>query len=104
MKTLRGVKYVRDAKGRRTAVVIDLRRNLVMVQQSVHGDALNESLRTLVAQSLAAESAVKTLAETHATEAERWRAYYVARLARVDAECTAINPTPLAPRPRTGAQ
>lgn len=27
MKTLRGVKYVRDAKGRRTAVVIDLRRN-----------------------------------------------------------------------------
>lgn len=27
MKTLRGVKYLRDAKGRRTAVVIDLRRN-----------------------------------------------------------------------------
>lgn len=27
MKTLRGVKYLLDAKGRRTAVVIDLRRN-----------------------------------------------------------------------------
>lgn len=27
MKTLRGVKYLRDAAGRHTAVVIDLRRN-----------------------------------------------------------------------------
>ena len=27
MKTLRGVKYLRDASGRRTAVVIDLRRH-----------------------------------------------------------------------------
>lgn len=27
MKTLRGVKYLRDAAGRRTAVVIDLRRH-----------------------------------------------------------------------------
>ena len=27
MKTLLGVKYLRDAKGRQTAVVIDLRRN-----------------------------------------------------------------------------
>ena len=27
MKKLRGVKYLRDAKGRETAVVIDLRRN-----------------------------------------------------------------------------
>jgi hypothetical protein len=80
------------------------RRNLIMVQQSVRGDALNESLRALVSQSLAAEAAVKALATAHATEAERWRSYYVARLARVDAECTAINPTPLAPRPRPGAQ
>ena len=80
------------------------RRNLIMVQQSVRGDALNESLRTLVSQSLAAEAAVKALAAAHATEAERWRAYYVARLARVNAECTAINPAPLAHRPRAGAQ
>jgi hypothetical protein len=27
MKTIRGVKYLRDAAGRRTAVVIDLRRH-----------------------------------------------------------------------------
>jgi hypothetical protein len=27
MKTIRGVKYLRDSAGRRTAVVIDLRRN-----------------------------------------------------------------------------
>jgi uncharacterized protein YciW len=80
------------------------RRNLIMVQQSVRGDALNQSLRTLVSQSLAAEAAVKALAAAHATEAERWRAYYVARLARVDAECTAISPTPITSRPRAGAQ
>jgi hypothetical protein len=88
----------------RAVLALTDRRNLIMVQQSVRGDALNESLRALVSQSLAAEAAIKTLAAAHAAEAERWRAYYVARLARVDAECTAINPTPLAPRPRAGAQ
>jgi hypothetical protein len=88
----------------RVVLALTDRRNLIMVQQSVRGDALNESLRALVSQSAAADGAVKALAAAHATEAERWRAYYVARLARVDAECTAINPAPLAPRHRAGAQ
>jgi uncharacterized protein YciW len=88
----------------RAVAALTDRRNLIMVQQSVRGDALNESLRTLVSQSLAAEAAVKALAAAQTIEAERWRAYYVARLARVDAECSAINLTPLGARPRAGAQ
>jgi hypothetical protein len=51
-------------------------------------------------QSQAAETAVKALAAAHTNEAEKWRAYYVTRLARVQAECTAINPTP---KPRARA-
>ena len=35
MKTLRGVKYLRDAKGRQTAVVIDLRRNRALWEDFV---------------------------------------------------------------------
>jgi hypothetical protein len=35
MKTLRGVKYVRDAKGRRTAVVIDLKQNKALWEDFV---------------------------------------------------------------------
>lgn len=91
-----------EAALREVATLTD-QRNLVMVQQSVRSDALNESLRALVSQLQAAESAIKALSAAHATEADRWRVYYVARLARVQAECVAINPTP-APRPRTGAQ
>jgi hypothetical protein len=91
-----------EAAVREVAALTD-QRNLVMVQQSVRGDALNESLRNLVSQLGAAEAAIKALAAAHSTEADRWRAYYVARLARVQAECLAINPTP-ALRPRTGAQ
>jgi hypothetical protein len=74
------------------------RRNLVMAQQSARGDSLNESLRTLASQSQAAEAAMKALAAAHANEGERWRAYYAARTARVQAECTAINPG-ATPRP-----
>jgi hypothetical protein len=35
MKNLRGVKYLRDAKGRETAVVIDLRRNRALWEDFV---------------------------------------------------------------------
>ena len=35
MKTLRGIKYLSDAKGRRTAVVIDLRRNRALWEDFV---------------------------------------------------------------------
>jgi hypothetical protein len=35
MKTLRGVKYLRDAKGRQTAVVIDLRRSRALWEDFV---------------------------------------------------------------------
>jgi hypothetical protein len=35
MKTLRGVKYLRDAAGRRTAVVIDLRHNRALWEDFV---------------------------------------------------------------------
>ncbi len=91
-----------EAALREVAALTD-QRNLVMVQQSVRSDALNESLRALMSQLQAADSAIKALSAAHSTEAERWRVYYVARLARVQAECVAINPTP-APRPRTGAQ
>jgi hypothetical protein len=75
------------------------RRNSVMVQQSARADSLNESLRALVSQSHAAEAAMKALAAAHANEAEHWRAYYAARVARVQAECAAINPA-AAPRAR----
>ncbi|MBK8250745.1 MAG: hypothetical protein IPK85_25630 [Gemmatimonadetes bacterium] len=33
MKALRGVKYLRDAKGQRTAVLIDLRRNRALWEE-----------------------------------------------------------------------
>jgi hypothetical protein len=83
----------------RAVAVLTDRRNQVMVQQSTRGDSLNESLRALVSQSQAAEEAMKALVADHANEATRWRAYYVARVARVEAECSAINPT-AAPRPK----
>ena len=35
MKTLRGVRYLRDASGRSTAVVIDLRRNRALWEDFV---------------------------------------------------------------------
>ena len=35
MKTLRGIKYLSDAKGRKTAVVIDLRRNRALWEDFV---------------------------------------------------------------------
>jgi hypothetical protein len=53
----------------------------------------------LALRSQAAETAMKALAAAHASEAERWRAYYAARVDRVQAECTAINPAAV-PRPR----
>ncbi len=49
-----------EAALREVAALTD-QRNLVMVQQSVRGDALNESLRALVSQSQAAEAAIKAL-------------------------------------------
>jgi hypothetical protein len=83
----------------RAVTALTDQRNLVTAQQSARGEALNESLRALATQSQAAEDAMKALAAAHANESVRWRAYYVARIARVEAECTAINPT-AAPRPR----
>jgi hypothetical protein len=87
----------------RAVAALTDRRNLVMAQQSASGESLNESLRALATQTQAAEDAIKALGAAHANEAVRWRAYYVARLARVQAECTAINPT-AAPRPRGQSQ
>ncbi len=83
----------------RAVTVLTERRNQVMAQQAAHGDSLNESLRALVSQSQAAEEAMKALVAAHANEATRWRAYYVAREVRVQAECAAINPTAV-PRPK----
>ena len=83
----------------RAVAALTDRRNLVMAQESARGDSLIESLRALALRSQAAETAMKALAAAHASEAERWRAYYTARVDRVQAECTAINPAAV-PRPR----
>jgi hypothetical protein len=83
----------------RAAAALTDRRNLVLVQQSARRDSLMESLRALAMRSQAADTAMTALVAAHAKESERWRAYYGARVARVQAECTAINPTAV-PRPR----
>ena len=88
-----------SASALRAVAALTDRRNLVMVQQAGRADALFESLRILASQAKAAETTMKALSAAHASEAERWRAYYAARVARVQAECTAINPTAV-PRPR----
>jgi hypothetical protein len=82
-----------DAALRDVAAMVE-KRNLLMVQQSTRADSLSNSLRALGAQSQAAEAAMTALANAHTNEAIQWRLYYAARLARVGAECTAINPTP----------
>jgi len=86
----------------RAVAALTDQRNQVMVQQTARGEALLESLRALALRSQAAETAMKALVAAHANEADRWRAYYTARLGRVQAECSAIGGS--APRPRADSR
>jgi hypothetical protein len=70
-------------------------------------EAFLAPVRDLVASLEQRESAMKDAAAAYETERSRWNAYYAARLARAQTECSIIRgpaPAPAAPPPPRGKQ
>jgi hypothetical protein len=79
-----------EAALREIGILVD-RRNLVLTRQVAFERQRQEELEGFATQIEAREASLKDLAAAFSNEADRWRAYYAARLERTKAECDAIS-------------
>jgi hypothetical protein len=70
-------------------------------QNAAARDQSGPALRDLVAAYQAREAAIKDEITAFQSEAARWNTYYSVRLARVQAECSAVGGGPATPAPRS---